>query len=203
MINSGSQYSEVIFDAMNSTQQESNTHIVNEFDRHNHTFIITETQSPLKTPRPSERFRVMLQSQKCDCGEYQAKHLPCSHVMADCKSVNVDPMTYVPMLFTLQHILHIYDTTDLVYCPTNQCGKNMKEISGVLIQEERELQRVVPFQLAFLLRWTKTKMNDQVEKNVDFTGNMVIAETIVQIYPHLKFFLSQLSLFKYFIDNTV
>ncbi|XP_028248379.1 uncharacterized protein LOC114425638 [Glycine soja] len=60
MINSGSQYSEVVFDAMNSGQQEFNTHIVNEFDKHNHTFIITETQSPLETPRPPGRFRVML-----------------------------------------------------------------------------------------------------------------------------------------------
>ncbi|KAH1259563.1 hypothetical protein GmHk_03G008993 [Glycine max] len=111
MINSGSQYSEVVFDAINSDQQESNTHIVNEFDRHNQTFIIMETQSPLETPRPPGRFRVMLQSQKCDCGEFQAKHLPCSHVMAAYKSVNVDPMTYVPMIFTLQHILHIYDNS--------------------------------------------------------------------------------------------
>ncbi|KAH1226239.1 hypothetical protein GmHk_11G032949 [Glycine max] len=111
MINFGSQYSEVVFDAMNSGQQESNSHIINEFDRHNHTFIITETQSPLESPRPPERFRVMLQSQKCDCGEYQAKHLSCSHVMVACKSVNVDLMTYVPMLFTLQHILHIYDNS--------------------------------------------------------------------------------------------
>ncbi|KAL5133218.1 hypothetical protein HKD37_03G006581 [Glycine soja] len=67
MINSGSQYSEIVFDAMNSGQQESNIHI--------------------------------------------AKHLPCSHVMAVCKSVNVDPMTYVLMIFTLQHILHIYDNS--------------------------------------------------------------------------------------------
>ncbi|KAL5154277.1 hypothetical protein HKD37_19G053666 [Glycine soja] len=87
MINSGSQYYEVVFDAINSGQQESNTHIVNEFDRHNHTFIITETQSPLETPKSPGRFR--------------AKHLPCSHVMVVCKSVNVDPMTYVPMIFTL------------------------------------------------------------------------------------------------------
>ena len=79
MINSGSQYSEVVFEAMNSGQQESNTHIVNEFDRHNHTFIVPKTQSPLQAPRPPGRFRVMLPSQKCDCGEYQVKHLPCSH----------------------------------------------------------------------------------------------------------------------------
>ena len=58
MINSDSQYSQVISEAMNRGQQESNTHIVNEFDKHNHTFIVTETQSPLQTPRPLERFRV-------------------------------------------------------------------------------------------------------------------------------------------------
>ena len=51
----------------------------------------------------------MLQFQKCDCGEYQGKHLPCSHVMAAYKSVNLNPMNYVPMLFTLQHILHVYE----------------------------------------------------------------------------------------------
>ncbi|KAL5190835.1 hypothetical protein HKD37_04G010192 [Glycine soja] len=73
---------------------EGKTHIVNELDRHNHTFIITETQFTLQTPRSHGRFRVMIQSQKCDCGEYQPKHLPCCHVMASCKSVNVDPMTY-------------------------------------------------------------------------------------------------------------
>ena len=58
----------------------------------------------------------MLQSQKSDCGEYQAKHLSYSHVIVACKSVNVDFMNYVP------------------------------------------------FQPAFLLRWTKKKMNGEVEK---------------------------------------
>ena len=96
---------------MNSTQQESNTHIVNEFDRHNHTFIIIETQFSIQTPRPHGRFRVMLQSQECDCGEYQVKHLACSHVMTTCKSINLDPMNYVSMLFTLQHILHVYENS--------------------------------------------------------------------------------------------
>ena len=74
MINSGSQYSEVVSEAINNDQQESNTHIVNEFDKYNHTFIVIETQSPLQAPRPPGMFGVMLQSQKCDCGEYQAKH---------------------------------------------------------------------------------------------------------------------------------
>jgi len=37
---------------MNNGQQESNTYMVNEFDIHNYTFIVTETQSPFQTPRP-------------------------------------------------------------------------------------------------------------------------------------------------------
>ena len=111
MINSGSQYSEVVSEVINNAQEESNTHIINEFDRHNQMFVVNETQAPLQTPRPIGRFRVMLQSQTCDCGEYQAKHLPCSHVMAACKSINVDPMNYVPSLFTLDNILHVYENS--------------------------------------------------------------------------------------------
>ena len=53
----------------------------------------------------------MLQSQKCDCGEYQTKHLSCSHVMDAYKFVNLDPMNYVSMLFTLQHILYVYENS--------------------------------------------------------------------------------------------
>jgi len=76
-------------------------------------------------------------------------------VMAAYKSVNVDPMNYVLPLFTLQHILHVYDNS---FCLLP------KEISGVLIQGERGLQMVVWFQLAFLLRWRKKKMNEKLEK---------------------------------------
>ena len=81
-------------------QQQQTFYIVNKFDRHNHTFIVTETQASLQTPKPPRRVRVILQSQNCDCGEHQTKYLICSHIMAACKSVNVDPMNYVP-LFTL------------------------------------------------------------------------------------------------------
>jgi len=62
MINFNSHCSEVVSNVMNSGQQESNTHIVNEFDRHNQTFVIIETQSLLQTLTQPERFRVMLQS---------------------------------------------------------------------------------------------------------------------------------------------
>lgn len=50
---------------MNNGQQESNTHIVNEINRHNHAFIKTETQVSLQTSRPHGRFRVMLFTMCC------------------------------------------------------------------------------------------------------------------------------------------
>jgi len=111
MIKFGSYYFEVVSKAMNSGQQETNTHIVNKFNRHNHTFIVIETQTLLERPRPPGRFRVMLQFQNFDCSEYQAKHLPCSHLMTACKSVNVDLMNYVLLLFTLQNILYVYNNS--------------------------------------------------------------------------------------------
>ena len=53
----------------------------------------------------------MLQSQNYDCGEYQAKHLPCSHAMTACKSINIDPMNYVQTLFVQNNILEVYDNS--------------------------------------------------------------------------------------------
>ena len=41
------------------------------------------------------------------------------------------------------------------------------------------------------------------KKNVVFAGNMAITEITILTYLHLKFFLSQMWFFKYFIDNVV
>jgi len=70
----------------------------------------------------------MLQSQKCDCGEYHVKYLPCSHVMSACQFVNVDLMNYVPMLFTLQHILYVYENSFGLLPPESMCGKNTRSV---------------------------------------------------------------------------
>ena len=94
--------------------------------------------------------------------------------MAACKSVNVDPMTYVPMIFTLQHILHIYDNS-FGLLPHESMWQEYEGDQWGPDPRRKRTAKGRPFQLAFLLRWTKTKMNEQVEKNVDFAGNMVIA----------------------------
>ena len=79
----------------------------------------------------------------------------------------------------------------------------MKEISGVLIQEERGSKRVIRFQLTLLLKWTKTKMNGKVKKYMEFADNMTITEIIVPTYLHLSFSLEQILLLMYFIYNVI
>ena len=71
----------------------------------------------------------------------------------------------------------------------------------------------VTFQLAFSLRWTvSTRISTEIDKdeneqknrkNVKFASNMAITEIIVPTCLHLKFFLKQMWLFKYFINIVV
>ena len=133
----------------------------------------------------------MLQSQKCDYSEYHAKHLPCSNVMAACKSGKLDPMNSVSTLFTLQHILHVYE---------NSFGllphKSMwQEYEGDQWGPDPTRKRTGNSCLVSTRIPTEMDEDEnewESRKNVEFVGNMVITETIVITYLHLKFFLSQM-----------
>ena len=58
-------------------------------------------------------------------------------------------------------------------------------------KEKEDYKGSFRFQLTFVLRWTNTKMNEKIEKNVKFIGNRTITETtIVPTYLHLKFFFN-------------
>ena len=111
--------------------------------------------------------------------------------MATCKSVNVDPMNYVPKLFTLQPILHVYDNSfDLLpYEPMWQ------EYEGD--QWGPDPRRKMTANGRFVSTRIPTEMDEdknewESRKNVEFAGNMTITETIVPTYLHLKFFLGQM-----------
>jgi len=46
--------------------------------------------------------------------------------------------------------------------------------SRVLIQGKGRVQRIVQFQLTFLLRWANKKMNGKLEKNMNYIDNKII-----------------------------
>ncbi|KAL5159600.1 hypothetical protein HKD37_15G043894 [Glycine soja] len=132
----------------------------------------------------------MLQSQKCDCGEFQAKHLPCFHVMAACKSVNVDPMTYVLMIFTLQHILHIYDNSFGLLPHESMCQEYEGDQWGPDPRRKR-IAKGRPVSTRIPTEMDEDKNERASKKNVNFADNMVIAEIIVLMYLHLSFSLDK------------
>ena len=54
-------------------------------------------------------FRSKMRVWQCDCGKYQALHLPCSHVIAACSSFHYDYTTLIPDVFKNENVYAIYN----------------------------------------------------------------------------------------------
>ncbi|PNX59609.1 receptor-like protein kinase HSL1, partial [Trifolium pratense] len=83
VLQSGQQYSEACQKRIEEAMHKANSHQVIAFDRLNQTFRVMETVNH-NEGRPMGRFLLKLGESCCDCGEFQALHLPCSHVIAAC-----------------------------------------------------------------------------------------------------------------------
>lgn len=62
-------------------------------------------------------FKVDLQAGWCDCGKYQALHLPCSHVIAACSPFHHDYTTLIPHVFKNESVCVIKVVQDKSYYP--------------------------------------------------------------------------------------
>ncbi|XP_073223437.1 uncharacterized protein [Cicer arietinum] len=72
--------------------------------------MMTSVKELVRPPngRLVETFKVDLDKRWCDCGEFQALHYPCSHVIAACSFIHCDYMMYVSSKYTLQCIFDVY-----------------------------------------------------------------------------------------------
>nr|KYP54034.1 hypothetical protein KK1_000200 [Cajanus cajan] len=57
----------------------------------------------------TETFTVKLHDKWCDYGKFQKLHMPCSHVVAECKHVHHDYKSYIDQVYTLQYISNVYN----------------------------------------------------------------------------------------------
>ena len=114
----------------------------------------------------------------------------------------IDHMTYVPMLFTLQHILHIYDNFFGLLPHESMWQEYERDLWGHDPRRKRTAKSR-PVSTHIPIEMNEDENEQASRKDVNFADNMVITETIVLIYPLFKFFLIQMLLFKYFIDNVV
>ena len=107
-VGSGDVLSEYCQKALKDDIGKSNTHHVERFDREMYTFSVCETVN-YKEVRPMGTFKVDLQAGWCDCGKYQALHLPCSHVVAACSSFHHNYTTLIPDVFKNENVYAIYN----------------------------------------------------------------------------------------------
>jgi hypothetical protein len=108
-VGSGDPFTDHCMKEIQESVIKSNTHQVDQFDRQRYTFSVRETIN-YREGRPMGTFKVDLQAGWCDCGKFQALHLPCSHVIAACSSFRHDYRTLIPAVFTNESVYAIYNT---------------------------------------------------------------------------------------------
>jgi hypothetical protein len=107
MMTSGKIYSDKVMDNLAKERAISNTHQVYIHNRGQSIFSVLELVRP-QSGRPTGTFMVDLDKKWCDCGEFQALHYPCSHVIAACSKIHHDFMMYVSPCYTLQYVYNVY-----------------------------------------------------------------------------------------------
>ncbi|CAK8565594.1 unnamed protein product [Lathyrus sativus] len=86
---------------------KANTHNFMQFDRERFYFMVQEKINQ-NDGRPTGTFSVDLRNRWCDCGKFQAFHLPCSHVIATCSSIRQDYTIHIPEVFIVLNVIRIY-----------------------------------------------------------------------------------------------
>jgi hypothetical protein len=98
---------------MKFLQQESakaNSHRVIEFDRHGHTFSVKETIDHNQGLARQE-YRVLIPDRWCECGQFQAYRMPCSHVIAACSHSHFDAFSLVSLIYKVETLLNVYNNS--------------------------------------------------------------------------------------------
>ncbi|XP_020228125.1 uncharacterized protein LOC109809280 [Cajanus cajan] len=103
----GKRYCQKLMDAMETNQQEATSHFVRRYDYESTRFEVEEIFNAV-TQRGGKVFNVFLNERKCECGAFQAYRYPCSHAIAACAHVRIDPLTFVDAAYTNEYIKAAY-----------------------------------------------------------------------------------------------
>lgn len=104
---SGRVYTDDCMDKIKCEVGKSNTHQVMQFDRNYYSFMVHETVNPREV-RPIGHFEVNLQRKWCDCGKFQAIHIPCSHAIAACSYARQNYLVLISDVYKVVNVFNIY-----------------------------------------------------------------------------------------------
>ncbi|XP_050897043.1 uncharacterized protein LOC127103845 [Lathyrus oleraceus] len=85
----------------------ANMHNVMQFGRERFYFMVQEKINH-NNGQPTGTFSVDLRKQHCDCGKFQAFHLPCSHVIVTCLSIRQDYSIHILDVFKILNVFKVY-----------------------------------------------------------------------------------------------
>jgi hypothetical protein len=104
---SGQVFSECCMKVMKEESIKASTHVVTVFDRHRQNFSVQETMDH-NEGRPNLAYVVRLKRSWCDCGKFQAFHIPCSHVIAACAYTRQDAYNHLSDVYKANTIMNVY-----------------------------------------------------------------------------------------------
>ncbi|CAK8572608.1 unnamed protein product [Lathyrus sativus] len=99
-----------------------NKHNVMQFDRERFFFMVQEKINQ-DNGRLTDTFSVDLRNRWCDCGKFQAFHLPYSHIIATCSSIRQDYSIHIPEVFTVLNTFKVYKESFLGLFPRGELTK--------------------------------------------------------------------------------
>ncbi|XP_058772701.1 uncharacterized protein LOC131646752 [Vicia villosa] len=106
-LTSGQTFSDKCIKGMAEEVNKASSHNVYQFDRERFYFMVAERINR-NDGRSTSTYGVDLRKRTCDCGKFQAFHLPCSHVIAACESISQDYTIHIPDMFKIQHVFKVY-----------------------------------------------------------------------------------------------
>ncbi|CAK8577648.1 unnamed protein product [Lathyrus sativus] len=107
MLGTGKVFTDGCNKGMTDEVAKSNTHNVMQLDRERLCFMVQEKVNQ-NDDRPTCTFSVDLRNRWCDCGKFQAFHLPCSHIIATCSSIRQDYSIHILEVFTVLNVFKVY-----------------------------------------------------------------------------------------------
>ncbi|CAK8568275.1 unnamed protein product [Lathyrus sativus] len=112
MLSSGQTFTENCNKGMTDEASKPSSHNVIQFDRERFCFMVAKSINQ-HDGRPLGTFSVDLKRGWCDCGRFQAFHLPCSHVIAACVSIRQKHNMHIPDVFKVLSVFKVYSESFL------------------------------------------------------------------------------------------
>ncbi|PPS16998.1 hypothetical protein GOBAR_AA03578 [Gossypium barbadense] len=92
---------------INKAKARANTMHIVCHDRDNLWFRVTEFDRP-NQGIIARQYRAHLRNKTCDCGVFDALRYPCTHVIAACQNLRLDPITYVDQVYKIEYMYNMW-----------------------------------------------------------------------------------------------